>query len=42
MLYASVVLGNSVVTLLEDGEDAAFCPSLYRVLVIYSVAESVQ
>ena len=37
--YGSDVLGDSEVKFLEEGEDAAFCPFLYCVLVIYGVAE---
>ena len=38
--YALVVHSNSEVTFLGEREDTAFCPSLYRVLVIYSIALS--
>ena len=38
--YALVVLGNSKVTFLGEGENAAFCPSLFCVLAIYGVVES--
>ena len=40
--YDSVVLGGSEVTFLGKGEDAAFFPSLYYVLLIYAIAESEQ
>ena len=36
--YISVVLGNSKVTFLGKKEDAAFCPSVYCVMVIQGVA----
>ena len=38
--YASVVFGYSEVTLLSEREDAALCPSVNYVLVIYGVAVS--
>ena len=37
--YASLVLGDSEVTFLREGEDAAFCPSLYCILFIYSITK---
>ena len=37
--FASVVLGDSMVTFLREGEDAILCPSLYCVLVIYGIAK---
>ena len=40
--YTSVFLGNSEVTFLGEREDAALCPPVYRVLVIYGVAVSEQ
>ena len=40
--YTSVVLGNSEVTFLGERNDAAFCPSLYCVPVIYGIALSEQ
>ena len=36
--YASVVFSDSEVTFLTEGGDAAFCPSLYCILFIYSIA----
>ena len=36
--YASGILKDTGVTLLEEGEDAAFCPFLFCVLFIGSVA----
>ena len=41
-MCCSMVLGNSEVTFLGEGEEAAFCPFLYCVLVIYRVAVSEQ
>ena len=38
--YALVVLDDSEVTFLGEGKDAAFCPSLYCVLIIYNSALS--
>ena len=40
--YVSVVLNDYKVALLGEGEDVAFCPSLYCVLVIYVVAVSIE
>ena len=40
--YASVVLGDSEVTFQREGEDAAFCPSLYRISFIYGVGKSLR
>ena len=37
--YASVVLDDSKVTILREGEDTAFCLSLYCILFIYDVAK---
>ena len=33
-----IVLSNSEVTFFREGEDAAFCLSLYIVLIVYSIA----
>ena len=38
--YTSVVFGDSEVTFLSEGENAAFCSSLYSVLVIFGIAKS--
>ena len=37
-VYALVVLGNSEDTFHGEREDVTFCPSVYFVLVLYSVA----
>ena len=34
--YASIVVGDSDVIFLGEGEDAAFYPSLYCILIIYN------
>ena len=36
--YTTVILDNSDVSFLKEMEDAAFCPSVYCVLIIYGVA----
>ena len=32
--YATVVLSNSLIAFLEEGEDVTFCPFLYCILFI--------